>query len=214
MQHPAGGSLWGVILLTAFFVVLVGGVAVLVAIAGTPVRRVVFLGLGAAAGAAAAFQVGHFVEHIAQAGHWLTHPGERPWMTPWGAALAAGLARLDAHNPAQGMELLHLIGNAIFLAGVLALVLVARTVAAGGAAHRAARWCLWVQGAHVIEHMLLTATVATGGKAIGLSTMFGMLDPGPALWTYRIWWHFAVNLVATALVLVAIRRLRPARSPA
>ena len=197
MQHPAGGSVWGAVLLTVFFGVVLVGVAILVLLNRGAARKVVLGGLLAAATAVAAFQAGHMFEHIAP---FIGIHGADEFMTPWGEALAAGYARLDVHNPYAGMEILHLVGNAIFLVGVVALVALTSRLAPGGPAHHSARWCLWIQGAHVVEHVLLTSTVLIGGKALGLSSFFVPLDSDSAMWIYRLWWHFVVNLVATILM--------------
>jgi hypothetical protein len=64
---------------------------------------------------------------------------------------------------------------------------------------------VWMQGIHGLEHVALTLSVALGAKqAIGLSTWFGLLQPGPGLWTYRIWWHAIANLVGSAIFAVAL----------
>jgi hypothetical protein len=48
----------------------------------------------------------------------------------------------------------------------------------------------------VLEHLLLTFTLLLLGEASGFSTLFGALS-NATLWTYRVWWHFAINLFAT-----------------
>jgi hypothetical protein len=65
-----------------------------------------------------------------------------------------------------------------------------------------------MQGIHGLEHLTLTLSVAFGAKqAIGLSTWFGLLDPGPGLWTYRIWWHAIANAVGTTIFAIALYHL-------
>ena len=55
---------------------------------------------------------------------------------------------------------------------------------------------------------MLTVSVAAGARqAIGLSTWFGLLDPGPGLWTYRIWWHFVANVVGSVIFGIALYHL-------
>src|ERR1700759_1420228 len=61
-------------------------------------------------------QLGHLQEHVAQAGYWVFHPESQPWMTPWGTALANGFGLVDPSKPTLGMEILHFVGNLIFLA--------------------------------------------------------------------------------------------------
>jgi len=201
MQHPAGGSVWGAVLLTVFFGVVLVAVTVLVLWNRVSTGKVVLGGLLAAATTVAAFQAGHMFEHIAP---FMGIHGSDEFMTPWGEALAGGYQRLDPHNPYAGMEILHLVGNATFLVGVVALVALTGRLAPDGPAHHSARWCLWIQGAHVVEHVLLTTTVLLGGKAFGLSSFFVPLDSDSAMWIYRLWWHFAVNLVATILMAKAV----------
>ncbi len=147
--------------------------------------------------AGASFQVTHLVEHLLQLGYWLGHPTAVPWLTPWARSAADSLS-----TSAFGVEALHLVGNGIFLMAAVALVVV---TAGTPRRHRAARWCLVVQGLHVAEHLALTTSVAAGGRAVGVSTLFGTLGPGPAAWTYRVVLHFVVNLVATVLALRALR---------
>lgn len=151
------------------------------------------------------FQVTHFVEHGLQLGYWLGHPADPPWLTPWAAGAAGALA-----SASLGVEVLHLVGNAIFLGAVLVLVSI---TAADPRRRRAAWWCLVVQGAHVVEHVALTASVAVTGRAIGVSTLFGSVAPGPGAWSYRVLLHFAVNLVATVLALRALHGLAPPSRP-
>jgi hypothetical protein len=53
---------------------------------------------------------------------------------------------------------------------------------------------------HGLEHLSLTLSVAFGAKqAIGLPTWFGLLDPGPGLRTYRIWWHLIANVIGSVI---------------
>lgn len=141
---------------------------------------------------ALAFQMVHLIEHVAQLGYWIAHPLEAPWLTPWAIegrdALAAG------GNLALGNELLHLVGNLIFLGGLLALVLYSRR--REQETPSPLRIAMVVQGIHVAEHVVLTATSSVWGKAAGLSTFFGLVS-GPVTTSYRVWFHFLVNLVAT-----------------
>ncbi|PRX44678.1 hypothetical protein B0I33_111192 [Prauserella shujinwangii] len=148
-------------------------------------------------------QLGHVQEHVAQAAYWVLHPEEPAWMTPWGDGLARGFHALAGGQHALGMELLHLTGNVVFLAGLVGVALVARHAAA----FRARRWArmgVWMQGLHGLEHLVLTVSVALGGPAVGLSTWFGTIEPGPALWTYRIWWHFLANVAGSIVLTVAL----------
>ena len=92
-------------------------------------------------------------------------------MSPWvmDAVGRAGAAAFpDAARPRQmmmGMEILHLIGNSIFLASLGCLYYCIRS--------RWNRWALYVEGFHLYEHLMLTATAYFLGKPVGLSTLFG-----------------------------------------
>lgn len=153
-------------------------------------------------------QIGHFQEHVAQAGYWVANPMQPAWMTPLGDGLARGLGQVAPSNPNLGMELLHLKGNLVFLAGLVGIMLLTRRVAGDLTSRRWARMGVWMQGIHGVEHVVLTVSVALGASgAIGLSTWFGTIEPGPALTTYRVWWHFVANLVGTAILAMALYHL-------
>jgi hypothetical protein len=64
------------------------------------------------------FQLVHFIEPVARLGYWAMHTSSAPWLTPWSMA-GRELLVVDS-TPASGNELLHLVGNLILLAGVLA----------------------------------------------------------------------------------------------
>jgi hypothetical protein len=102
------------------------------------------------------------------------------------------------------MEALHLAGNVIFLTGAVA-ILAAFTRYGRVDGRRAARLGVALQAVHVAEHFALTVSVIAAGKACGVSTMFGTLDPSPGLWSYRILWHLTINAVATLLAAALIR---------
>jgi len=209
MHHASGASRVAAVALIALLALQVVGVGGLVAYRRSG-ARIVLWGLFAAAIGAVAFQVLHFVEHLAQLGYWIGHPTQAPWMTPWAMSAAHGLADLGGPSPmAVGMELLHLVGNSIFFVGAVTLAVLVGRCAAGSPAARTTRALLWVQGLHVVEHVALTSTLLWTGKAAGLSTFFGLADPGPVLWSYRVWWHFLINLAATALLLRAVWQFWP-----
>jgi hypothetical protein len=152
-------------------------------------------------------QIGHLQEHVAQVGYWVAHPNAKPWMTPWGTGLANGFGLVDTAKPSLGMEILHLTGNFIFLAGLVGIMLVTKR-AAPTSARRWGRMGVWMQGIHGLEHLSLTLSVALGAKqAVGLSTWFGTLPSGPGLWTYRIWWHAIANLLGSAIFAIALYHL-------
>jgi len=173
-------------------------------------RRIAILAV--VLGATFAFQGMHLVEHGAQLGYWMLHPTAAPWLTPWADEARDGLADLGAwmvptgREPALGTELLHLAGNTIFFVGILAAVgLMSReTRRASGSM----KWLLIFQGVHVLEHVLLTTTLVATGRPRGISTLFGLTEPGTtAIDTYRIWWHFLINPAATGLAFHVTGRL-------
>lgn len=187
------------------------GLAVMLAAAA----GLLVLGLGdrrrpllAAAVGGVTFQVVHFVEHLAQLGYWLGNTDEPPWLTPWAEVARDGLAFWCQVFPGKGVdglrgvEMLHLIGNLLFLAGAVALAaLIDRRGVAG---RRAIQRCIALQGFHVAEHVLLTVSVFTTGRSLGISTLFGAADPGTdGAVAYRVLFHFTINLVATAFVVIA-----------
>jgi hypothetical protein len=152
-------------------------------------------------------QIGHLTEHVAQVGYWFQHPNSPAWMTPWGTALARGFGRVDTTKPTLGMEILHLTGNFIFLAGLAAIMVITRR----SRRTRTRFWAkigVWMQGLHGLEHLSLTLSVWFGAsQAIGLSTWFGQLTPGPGLTTYRIWWHFTANVIGSVIFGIALYHL-------
>jgi hypothetical protein len=152
-------------------------------------------------------QIGHVQEHVAQAGYWLGHPNDPGWMTPWGTALADGFGQVDHMKPTLGMEILHFTGNLLFLAGLVGVMLVTHH-AVRSRARRWAKMGVWMQGLHGLEHLALMLSVWLGApRAIGFSTWFGLLDPGPGLWTYRVWWHFVANVVGSVIFAIAVYHL-------
>lgn len=162
-------------------------------------RPWVFQGAVGVIGVGLIGQVGHLQEHVAQAAYWVGHPNAKPWMTPWGTGLAKGFGQVDSSKQSLGMEILHLTGNFLFLAG-LAGVMVITWRARQTRARRWGKMGVWMQGIHGLEHLALTLSIAFGAdRAIGLSTWFGTLPNGPGLWTYRIWWHAIANLIGSVI---------------
>jgi hypothetical protein len=156
-------------------------------------------------------QIGHLAEHVAQAVYWIWHPEAPAWMTPWGTGLANGYQQVDTHRKTLGMEILHLTGNFIFLAGLTAVMIITRR-----ARKTRTRWWgtmgVWMQGIHGLEHLALTVSVWLGAKqAVGLSTWFGQLKPGPGATTYRVWWHFWANVMGSFIFAMALWHLRRER---
>jgi uncharacterized protein DUF6008 len=152
-------------------------------------------------------QIGHAQEHVAQVVYWALHPTAQPWMTPWGTGLAKGFEQADPGKATFGMEFLHLTGNFIFLAGLAGVMVITRR-ATDCKARKWGRMGVWMQGIHGLEHLSLTVSVLVGApRAIGLSTWFGLIAPSPALWTYRIWWHFLANVIGTMIFAIALYHL-------
>jgi hypothetical protein len=152
----------------------------------------------AVAAAGLGFQAVHSLEHLLQLGYWLLHPASPAWLTPWAAAGRDALAAVTGQGPMTGMELLHLLGNAVSLAGLCATL----AVLGRDRTSQALVAVTWLQAAHLAEHVALTATTLLTGEAIGLTTAFGAGPPGPAGTALRVWAHFAINL---GLTLYALR---------
>lgn len=197
----------GAVLLVLWALAMWTAVGVLVYAGRGPVRPWVHRGALAVIGFGVLGQLGHVQEHVAQAGYWLGHPNAPAWMTPWGTGLASGLQRVLPGRQAFGMELLHLTGNFLFLAGLAGVMVITRR-ARGTRTRRWARMGVWMQGLHGLEHLVLTLSVAFGApRAIGLSTFFGLVDPGPGLTTYRVWWHFTANILGSVVFGLALYHL-------
>jgi hypothetical protein len=163
------------------------------------------------AGLGMAFQVGHFGEHAFQFGVWVLGDlsnicgRDTPWMSPWvtEAVRRAGQYMFPESNAARqmmlGMEVLHLIGNGIFLSSLFCLYscLPSKWV----------RWALYIEGFHLCEHILLTATAYFAGVPMGLSTLFGYagsLGGREFAVGYRVSWHFAMNLLPMPFAMYAL----------
>ncbi len=208
MSHSVSGwDTLGAILLTAWAVAMWGAVGALFLANRGRAKPWVFNGAAAVIGIGIVGQIGHLQEHIAQAGYWVQHPNAKAWMTPWGTGLAKGYGQVDDSKPTLGMEILHLVGNFIFLAGITGVLLItarARKVTA----RKWGKMGVWMQGIHGLEHVSLTLSVALGAKkAIGLSTWFGTLDAGAGATTYRIWWHAIANLIGSYIFAMAVYHL-------
>ena len=72
------------------------------------------------------FQAFHVLEHGIQIGYWFGHPQAAPFLTPWAVVGRDVLAAPLGRGPARGAELLHLVGNLLFLGGLLLLAAVWR----------------------------------------------------------------------------------------
>lgn len=207
MNMVSGWDTAGALLLLAWAVVMWAAVGVLALANRGGARPWVCRGALSVILIGVVGQIGHLQEHVAQAGYWVGHPNAKPWMTPWGTGLAKGFGQVDSSKPSLGMEILHLTGNFIFLAGI-AGVMVITYRARQTQTRKWGKMGVWMQGIHGLEHLSLTLSVAFGAKqAIGLSTWFGTLPAGPGLWTYRIWWHAIANLIGSYIFAVALYQL-------
>jgi hypothetical protein len=208
MNHVSGWDTLGAILLLGWAVAMWAAVAVLaIGNRGKTVRPWVYQGSAGLIGIGIVGQIGHLQEHVAQAAYWIAHPNAKPWMTPWGDSLARGFGQINTSKPSLGTEILHLVGNFIFLAGIVGIALITAR-ARQTRAHKWGKMGVWMQGIHGVEHAVLTLSVALGAsRAIGLSTWFGALSVGPGLWTYRIWWHTIANLIGSVIFAMAVYHL-------
>jgi len=208
----SGWDTTGAILLLAWAVAMWAAVGVLAFANRGKARPWVYQAAMGVVGVGMVGQIGHLQEHVAQAAYWIGHPNAKPWMTPWGTGLAKGFGQVNTSKPSLGMEILHLTGNFIFLAGLTGVVVVT-TRARRTQAFKWGKMGVWMQGIHGLEHVALTVSVALGAKrAIGMSTWFGTLPTGPGLWTYRIWWHALANLVGSIIFGIAIYHLYKERA--
>jgi hypothetical protein len=139
---------------------------------------------------------------------------DTPWMSPWVTEMVqrAGVM-LFPDVPAKrqmmmGMEILHLIGNGIFLTSLGCLYYCKRS--------RWIRWALYVEGFHLYEHLMLTLSAYFVGKPIGLSTLFGgssVIGSTEFAVGYRVTWHFAMNLLPMPFAMIGLmERVGDARS--
>lgn len=147
------------------------------------------------------FQVVHAAEHVVQVSYWIARPTAPPWLSPWAEVGAHGLAALADGRQATGEELLHLVGNLIFLSGVIAALRLAVRLNRSGTGRL--RFALWLQTFHVAEHVLLTTTWLATGRALGITTAFGALAASPVTAVaVRVWAHLILNLTATVPALL------------
>ena len=159
------------------------------------------------------FQVVHALEHVLQLGYWVLHPSEAPWLTPWAVTGRDLLAAVSNGHPTTGNELLHLLGNLIFLAGLVGLLHVVRE--RSELPHRSLHVATVLQTVHVGEHVALALSWLATGQALGITTLFGRLQ-GTVGSAGRIWAHFLLNVVASLYLLHGLaahaRRRTPHRS--
>jgi hypothetical protein len=152
-------------------------------------------------------QTFHTFEHLVQVRFWSDNPWSAPFMSPLAKKAASGLESIATSvfslptRPTLGMELLHLVGNTLFLLGIFAL-LVGKPFSSR---RQPALFAFIFEGLHLLEHMVLTSFVIAGRPAWGSSTLFNALS-GAQLSTHRIWWHLVMNVAALALFTYALVR--------
>jgi len=138
-----------------------------------------------------------------------------PWVSAWAGELIdqVGLLVAPGTDAARrgmlGLEVLHLIGNSIFLLTLGLLYYLTR--------NRWVRWGLYIEGFHLYEHIMLTSTAFFVGKPIGLSTLFGAVGLGSKEFAVgtRVTWHFFMNLLPMPFAMMGLMEYwdehRPAR---
>lgn len=217
VAHISSGEVGAAVVVVALIV------AAVLALRAEPLLTTRMTGLLALAAGALTFQVVHLVEHVMQAIYWTFNSSEPPWLTPWADLGRSALAGVRNGDAAFGNELLHLLGNVVFLVGLVAALAVARDRRGERAQVPWLRRSLLLQGVHIGEHFLLTSTLVLGGTALGLTNLFGLIEAGTvAASSTRVWVHFALNLSVTALavrgmsdvftpeIVTALRRRPPA----
>jgi hypothetical protein len=173
--------------------------------------------LGTAAAFGLLFQVGHFFEHAFQFIVWCLGDysqicgRDRPWISNWAYDFTEWIGRVvapAAETPRRsmlGLEVLHLIGNGIFLATLACLYYVVPS--------KWVRWGFYIEAFHLYEHVMLTATAFFIGKPIGLSTMFGGAALGGTEFAVgtRVTWHFIMNLLPMPFAMMGLMEYRHTR---
>lgn len=148
-----------------------------------------------------ALQLFHGLEHVAQTVAWVREPALTPWLSQWAAAGRDGLAVGLWRQRGTATEVLHLAGNLVFLVALTAGSVVARPAGRGWWLRRG----LAVQGVHVAEHLLLVTTLLVTGRAEGLTTLFGLINPPSQLaFGFRVLLHLAFNLAGCYLLIRAV----------
>jgi hypothetical protein len=157
------------------------------------------------------FQIGHFAEHAAQFVVWILGDlsnicgRDTAWMSPWVTEFVnrVGTGLFPTAAPPRqmmlGMEVLHLIGNSIFLTGLAALYYCVRS--------KWARWAIYIETFHLYEHIMLTVSAYYVGKPIGLSTLFGgtsIIGGREFAVGFRVTWHFVMNLLPLPFAMMAV----------
>jgi hypothetical protein len=175
--------------------------------------------LGVVATLGLAFQIGHFLEHAFQFGIWILGDlsnicgRDTAWMSAIGEDLVkiigTGLStELTVPQRRQlGLEVLHLIGNGIFLASLIALYFCMPI--------KWTRWAVYIEAFHLMEHVALTLSMLYVGKPIGISTLFGyagQLGSREFSVGYRVSWHFVMNLFPMPFAMIGVVEYLHART--
>lgn len=183
--------------------VLLGAIPVLAVFMFAGIRSRVAAYLAVAAGFG--LQTFHTFEHVIQVVFWGRNPWAPGYMSPVAKKAAAGLESIAASamgwtgRSTLGMELLHLVGNTLFLLGIAAL-LIGKPFASK---RHGAILAFSFEGLHLVEHIILTTTTVAGYPAWGNSTLFNTIS-GSQLSSHRIWWHFVMNVAALILFAFAL----------
>jgi hypothetical protein len=152
------------------------------------------------------FQVGHFFEHAFQWVVWLLGDlseicgRNTPWISAWAGGLVDRIGLLvapGADAPRRfmlGLEVLHLIGNSIFLGTLGLLYYLTR--------NKWVRWGLYIEGFHLYEHIMLTSTAffGLGSKEFAVGV--------------RVTWHFFMNLLPMPFAMVGLMEYWDEHKPA
>lgn len=178
---------------------------------GSDANHYVGIVLGTVAALALLFQLGHFAEHAFQFVVWILGDlsnicgRDTPWMSPWATELVRQIGIFlfpnggGARQMMLSMEVLHLIGNSIFLAGLASLYYCVRS--------KWVRWALFIESFHLYEHIMLTATAYFIGKPVGMSTLFGgtsVVGSREFAVGFRVIWHFGMNLLPMPFAMIGL----------
>ncbi|MCB9806155.1 hypothetical protein H6775_03290 [Candidatus Nomurabacteria bacterium] len=154
------------------------------------------------AGGGLGFQVVHFWEHLMQVFNWIFVQRQYAYMTGLGMSATNYFGNLFfsgygmSDQTRLGMEVLHLVGNGIFLIGIIAVWYFIK--------NREILWALIIEALHFCEHISLTFSSIFTGRSIGFSTLYGLATDPQFMVTFRVWWHFILNLVPSVLIVVGI----------
>lgn len=166
------------------------------------------------------FQAGHFVEHLIQAFKWMFGDRTVAYMSPLAHNLTMRLGDLFYHSASlgrqhiMGMEILHLIGNLVFLVTICGMLYLLydrhRPRILGDPTMKTMRWALGIETFHLYEHIMLVTTAHYFNIAIGASTLFGAAAAVSLTFGvgFRVLWHFTMNAIPTYLMIRAVMNAR------